>query len=104
MHDRGAPASERLARQRKGLHVRQPGQDRVNRAAQVPDAFAVDDSDAENPALTASGEVIRDQFLDFPGLESMQIQDSINGKLNGVLAGRMGGFFGHTSWIDSGEI
>jgi len=59
----------------------------------------MDDPHPENPALPAGREVIRHQFFDFPGLESVQVQDAINGEMDRLLAGRIEGFFGHSIWI-----
>ncbi len=83
MHDGGSPAAERLGGQGEGLYTRMTRQDGVDCPPQVPDAFAMNDPHPENAALAASFEVIRDQFFDFLRTKGVQVQDAIDGQLDG---------------------
>jgi len=63
-------------------HIRMPRQNRMNRATQIPDAFAMDNADLNNPVFAASRQVIDDQLLHLPGIERVQVQYPIDRKLN----------------------
>lgn len=47
-------------------------------------AFAMDDPDFVNPFFTAQREIFRQQILHLSGTEGVQIQRSVDGKLNRV--------------------
>lgn len=47
-------------------------------------AFAVDDSDAQDAALAAFGEVFGEQTADFMGAEGVQIELRADGVLNHI--------------------
>lgn len=57
----------------------------MNGVPQVANPFAMNNSHLENAALEAGRQVIRDKFLYLSRMEIMQIQNSINGKLNGLV-------------------
>jgi hypothetical protein len=60
------------------------GEEGVDGAAQVADAFAVNDSDLENAAFLAGGEIIEDEIFHLARLESVQVQHAANGQLDGA--------------------
>jgi hypothetical protein len=80
-----APAAVLGVVERVGHHVRVPGQDGVHVAAELAGAFAVNDPHLENPPLPASGEVVRDEFLDVLWTKGMEIQHAINRHLNRLV-------------------
>src|SRR6266496_6806234 len=55
---------------------------RVDGPAQVPDSFAMDDSDPQDGPGAAFGEVIRDDALDIGRAEGVQIEHAIDGQLD----------------------
>jgi hypothetical protein len=59
-------------------HFGDPGQEGVNGAPQIADAFAVDDSHLAQAALAAGRQVGRKQFLDVLGPKGVQVQDPVN--------------------------
>ena len=79
MHDRCAPTSEGFAGQCKRNYSRVPGKKGMDGLSELADSFAVDDPHSQDTARPARFQVIWHQLLDLPGLESMQIQDPING-------------------------
>ena len=81
MNQRCTPAAELRMIQREGDHVGMFFQNRMHRAPQVADAFAVDDSHLENPPLPAGGEIIQHKFLHLARLEGVQVEHAINGQL-----------------------
>jgi hypothetical protein len=60
-------------------------QNRVHCPAELTCAFAMDDSDLENAALLAGGYVIMHQFLHIARLKGMQVQDAVDGELDGLV-------------------
>jgi hypothetical protein len=58
---------------------------RANRASKLAGAFAVNDADLRNASSLALGEVLDDQVFYFTRLEGVQIQDTIDGKPNGIV-------------------
>jgi len=60
-------------------------EDGVHSAAQISDALAMDDAHLENSALPARVQVFEHQVFDLSGLERVQIQHAINGKLDGLV-------------------
>jgi len=57
----------------------------MNGAAQISDAFAVNDADLKNIALLAGRQIIQHQFLYFARFERVQVQHAINWKLDGFI-------------------
>ena len=82
MRDGRTPAAEGFARQRERNHVRVFREQRVYRAAQMANAFAVNDPYAQNAPRAALGEIICDEVLHLARLERVQVQHAINRKFN----------------------
>ena len=61
------------------------GQDRVDGAAQIADALAVNDPHLEDAALPARRQVVRHQVLDLARTERVQVQHAVNGQLDGLV-------------------
>jgi hypothetical protein len=78
MNNRRAPTAEVFIGEVEGFHVGLFRQNRVNRAAQVADAFAVDDAHAQNAAPLTLGQVIRHEVLDLARLKRVQVQHAVN--------------------------
>lgn len=87
LHHRRAPAAELRMGQREGNNVRVLREERVHRAAQIADAFAVDNAHLENASFAARGEVIRHQILNFARLKGVQVQHAINRQLDWPFVG-----------------
>jgi hypothetical protein len=66
-------------------HVGMPGQNCMHTAPQVASPFSVNDPQLENTTVTTSSYVIGDQIFDVAGIKSVQIQDAIDWKLNGLI-------------------
>ena len=56
----------------------------MDRPAQGPRTFAVYHPNLEDPFFPAGGDVVRQQVFDFPGLKGVQVQDSVDGKFQGL--------------------
>ena len=82
LNNRRAPTAEVSAGQMKFRRGRMFGQQRVNRAPQISDAFAVNDPHAQNPARLALRKVVRHQILHIGGPKRMQIQHAVNRQLD----------------------
>jgi hypothetical protein len=82
---RRALAAEIFAGLRKGDYFRMFGEQRVHRALQIADAFAMDDPDAQDPAFLARREVIVHETFYFTRLKRVQIQYAVNRQLNRLV-------------------
>jgi len=58
------------------------GKNRVHRAPQVADAFAVDDAHLEDAPLPPPGQLIRHEILHLARIERVQIQHAVNWQFN----------------------
>jgi len=94
LNEGGAPAAvfRVVERERKDGGVSR--QDGVNAAAEVSDAFAVDDAHLENAFLEAGLKVFRDEFADVLRAERVEIQDTVDRQFmrfihGGNLPGRL---------------
>ncbi|MDB6018159.1 MAG: hypothetical protein JWR19_2648 [Pedosphaera sp.] len=56
----------------------------VDGAAEMADAFAVDDANLEDVFFLTGSEIIEDEVLHFAGLEAVQIQHAVDGEVDGV--------------------
>lgn len=81
LDDSSAPPAIFRVIERKRLDVGMFGQYAVHCPAEVPNAFAVNDAEAENASLAAGLYIIRHKSLDLTRIESMQIKDSIDREL-----------------------
>ena len=52
----------------------------MDAALQMTDALAMNEADLQNAALPALVQIGRNQAADFPGLEGVQVQDSVDGQ------------------------
>ena len=68
--------------EREGNHFWMPRQNRMDRAPQVADAFAVNDAHLVNAPFLTRTEIIRHELLHLTRLEGVQVQHAINRKLN----------------------
>jgi len=66
---------------RIGNHPRMPRQNRAHHLPQLPDSFAMNDSNLENSSFPASFQIIQNQLLGLPWLKRVQVQHAINRKL-----------------------
>lgn len=66
-------------------HVRLLLQNGVNSLAQLPDAFAVDDAHAQNPARPTLRQIFHHERLHFARLKRVQVQHAINRQLDGFV-------------------
>lgn len=78
MHDSCAPAAEMFVGQMELHYVGMFPQKFMNRFAQLPDAFAVDDPHPQNPARPALRQIIQHERLHLARLKGVQIQHAIN--------------------------
>jgi len=62
-------------------------EDRMHRLAQLADPFAVNDSHLQNSARPAFGEVIGHDALDISRTERVQVQHTVDGKLERLRTG-----------------
>ena len=58
------------------------GKNRMNGPSQIPDSFAVNESDAQDTPGTTFGKIIPDDPFDVGRPERVQIQNAIDGKLD----------------------
>jgi hypothetical protein len=56
--------------------------------AKLPDAFAMDDSNAKNPPFPARLQVVRHELLDYPRGKSVQVQHAVDGQSDGLWGWR----------------
>ena len=82
MHNRRTPSAEVFIRQMELRDLRMLGEDGVNGAPQIADAFAVDDPHPQNPALLTFGQIIRHKVLHLARLERVQVEHTVNRKLS----------------------
>lgn len=85
MDDRRTPTAEMFIRQRELNHFRVSAEDRVHRAAQIANAFAVNDSHTKNTALLALGEIIQHERLDVTRLKRVKIEHAVYWHLDGFI-------------------
>ena len=84
---RRAPAAELRVGQREGHHLRIFREQGVDGAAEIANAFSMNDSHPENPALPARGQISRHQVLHFARLKRVQIQHTVNRKFHRPIIG-----------------
>jgi len=84
-YDGGTPAAELRMVETVFDDLGMFGEERVDGAAQVADAFAVNDADLKNAAFLAGGEVIENEVLHLARLEGVQVQHAINWQLDGAV-------------------
>lgn len=85
MNYRCAPAAEMFTREMKLRHVGMRLQKFVNGLAQLPDAFAVDDAHAQNPARPTRHQIFHHERLHFARLKRVQVKHAINRQLDGFV-------------------
>ncbi len=85
MHDRRAPAAVLRVVEGERDHLGVFGQDGMDGAPQVADAFAVNDSHLEDAAFPARCQVIQHQVFDLPWAECVQVQHAINRELDRLV-------------------
>src|SRR5205807_8665758 len=85
MNQRGAPAAELRMVEAERHDIWMFGEDGMDRAPQIANAFAMNDAHLENPAFAASGQIIRHQVLYLARLERVQIQHAINRQLDRLI-------------------
>ena len=59
-----------------------PRKQGVNSAAEIANAFAMDNADLENAPILALGQIALDNVLHFARLKSVKVQDPVNRQLN----------------------
>ena len=62
-------------------------QDGVHGFPQGPGPFAVNNAHFQDALFTAGGQVFGDQFLLFPGVEGVQVQDTVDRQFNRLCIG-----------------
>lgn len=82
LHNRRAPAAEKFSRQRKGFHALMLCENRMNRATQISNTLAVNDSNSKNSPCFALRKIIRHEAFDLARLEGVQIEHSVYRELN----------------------
>ena len=85
MHNGCSPAAKRFVRQMKRRYLGMFRQKLVDGFPQLPDAFAVDDAHAQNPARPTLRQIIPHQRLHLPWLKGVQVQHAINRQLDGLV-------------------
>jgi hypothetical protein len=71
-------------------NIRMTRENGANCLAQLPDSFAMDNPDAENPPLAAGFEVILNELLNLPWLKSVQVKNAVYRNLERLIhAGRV---------------
>ena len=78
LHQSGAPAAVLRVVQGEGNHRWVPRQDGVHAAAEIADAFSVDDPHLVDAFFEACIQVIRDEFADVPGAERVEVQHTVD--------------------------
>ncbi len=85
LHNRRAPAAEKFSRQGKGFHTLMLCENRMNRATQISNTLAVNDSDPKNSPCFALRKIIRHEAFDLARLEGVQIKHAIYRQLNRLI-------------------
>lgn len=80
-----APAAKLFASEMERFHIRMFFQNGVNRPAQLPDAFSVDDPHAQNPSRPTLREIFQHETLHFTRLKRVQVQHAVNGHSDGFF-------------------
>jgi len=52
---------------------------------QLPDPFAMDNSDAENPPLAAGVKIVRNEFLYLARLKGVQVKNAVDRNLEWLI-------------------
>src|SRR5208282_4470319 len=84
-HQRRTPAAKLRMIEREGHDCRVFGENRVHRAPQVANAFAVNDSHLQNAPFLTRGQVIRDEVSYLARIERVQIQHAVNWQFNRLV-------------------
>ena len=85
LDDGRAPATVLRMVQGEGDNLRMFGEDRVDGALEIANAFAVNDPHLENASLLARREVVHDEVFDLARTERVQIKHAIDGNLDGLV-------------------
>ncbi len=85
MDDGCAPAAEVFAGERIRNDFRMPGEQRVDAASQIADAFAMNDSDLKNSPLPAFGQILVDHHLHIARPKCVQVQHAIDRQRDGFI-------------------
>jgi len=88
MNDGRAPTSVQRMIVFKGSYVRVPRQNSSHRPPHLTNSLAVDDTDLNNAPLETGVEVIRHQIFYFCRSKRMQVQNAVDGKLDGFVHSR----------------
>lgn len=84
MDERGSPAPILGVIEGVGDHQGVLCEDGVNGLPELAGAFAVDDSDSQDALVRTGLKVIRNEVLDLPRTEGVQIEDAVDGDLDGA--------------------
>jgi hypothetical protein len=85
----------------KGDDLGMFGEEGVDGAAEVADAFAVDDADLEEALVLTGGEVFEEEVLDLARVEGVEVEHAVNGQLDRAGAGFVHG--GSIGWGRAGD-
>lgn len=85
MHNGCAPAAEVFIRQMKLQHVGMFLQELMDRFAQLPDAFTVNDPHAQDSPRLALRQIIQYERFHLTRLERVQVQHAINRQLQRLV-------------------
>ena len=81
--------------EREGYHGRMFGKNRVHRAPQIADAFAVNDTHLQNAPFPTRDQIIRDEVLYLARIERVQIQHAVNWQFNRLVIHELQLLFAH---------
>jgi len=90
MNDRRAGTTVGLTGLRKRNHVRMFCEHRMHRQPQLADPFSVNDPHLQDAARPAFGQIISDHASYVRRPERVQVQDAVDGKLDGLAADFVG--------------
>jgi hypothetical protein len=71
--------------QGEGDHLGVFAQNGMDSPAELSGSFAVNNADLKNAAFTTSSKVVEHQCLYLPRLKGMQIEDTVDGQLEGLV-------------------
>ncbi len=83
-YDGGAPTAELGVVEAVFDDLGMFGEDGVDGAAQVADAFAMNDANLKYAAILTGGEIIEDQIFHLARLEGVQIQHAVDRQFDGT--------------------
>src|SRR5262245_47829700 len=85
MHDGCAPTAEMFIREMKPCHIGMLLENRMNHLTQLPYAFAVYDSHAENSKPPAVGQVVQYKILHLARLKRVQVEHTVDRQLDWLI-------------------